>query len=107
MFIKCAILILQIQKYMQQLKENPCSIQSQELPVQQRCKSTHWIVLASFMQSVFGLDGKVYVHWFSPSCFCFLLLILTLSLVFLFMWNILTLLWKIVVNVKWLVCRTS
>lgn len=54
-------MFLQIQKYVLQLKENPCAdrSQSRDSLVQQRCRSTDWVVLASLLTLLFGLQDKV------------------------------------------------
>ena len=51
----------QIQKFVLQLKKTPCweKAQPQESLLRQKCRSTNWIVLASFLTNLFALKGKV------------------------------------------------
>ena len=51
----------QIEKFVLQLKKTPCweKAQPQESLLRQKCRSTNWIVLASFLTNLFALKGKV------------------------------------------------
>ena len=51
----------QIQKFVLQLKKTPCweKAQPQESLLRQKCRSTNWIVLASFLTNLFALKGEV------------------------------------------------
>ena len=51
----------QIQKFVLQLKKTPCweKAEPQESLLRQKCRSTNWIVLASFLTNLFALKCKV------------------------------------------------